>query len=138
MPTNGLGLPCLQVLLAQRSFFVSYKVLSHNWNRNIKPEVVFKVQKVTQYATFCLIMGPFKGEVPVSARLWRVRVRVRISFTTGAVRSAILATAGLLVIISQSILKRRYSSVVLRGWLPRSSFEVCSQVFGMRWQRQVR
>jgi len=38
-------------------------------------------------------MGPFKGEVPVFARLWPGRVRV--SFTTGAVRSAILATAGL-------------------------------------------
>jgi len=35
-------------------------------------------------------MGPFKVEVPVFARLW-------VSFTTGAVRSAILATAGLLV-----------------------------------------
>ena len=42
-------------------------------------------------------MGPFKGEVPVFARLWNVRVKVRVSFTTGAVQSAILATAGLLV-----------------------------------------
>jgi len=40
-------------------------------------------------------MGPFKGEVPVFVRLWPVVVRV--SFTTGAVRSAILATARLLV-----------------------------------------
>jgi len=31
-----------------------------------------------------------------SCNIW-VRVRVRVSFTTGAVRSAILATAGLLV-----------------------------------------
>jgi len=38
-------------------------------NRNIKPEVVFKVQKMARYASFCLIMGPFKGEVPVFARL---------------------------------------------------------------------
>jgi len=59
-------------------------------SRNIKPEVVFKVQKMARYALFCLIMGPFKVEVPVFARLW-------VSFTTGAVRSAILATAGLLV-----------------------------------------
>ena len=66
-------------------------------SRNIKPEVVFKVQKMAQYVSFCLIMGPFKGEVPVFAKLWPVRVRVRVSFTTGAVRSAILATAGLLV-----------------------------------------
>ena len=42
-------------------------------------------------------MGPFKGEVSVFARLWPVRIRIRVSFTTGAVRSAILATAGLLV-----------------------------------------
>ena len=55
------------------------------------------MQKMTPYALFCLIMGPFKEEVPVFARLWPVRVKVRVSFTTGAVRSAILATAGLLV-----------------------------------------
>ena len=66
-------------------------------SRNIKPEVVFKVQKIARYAFFCLIMGPFKGEVPVFARLWPIRVRVRNSFTTSAVRLAILATAGLLV-----------------------------------------
>ena len=66
-------------------------------NRNIKLEVVFKVQKMAQYASFCLIMGPFKGEVPVFARLWPVRVTV--SFITGAEWSANLATAGLLVTI---------------------------------------
>jgi len=52
---------------------------------------------MARYATFCLIMGPFKEEVPVFARLWPVLVRVMVRFTTGAVRSAILATAGLLV-----------------------------------------
>jgi len=46
---------------------------------------------------FCLIMNPFTGEVPVFARLWPSGVRVRVSFTTRTVRSAILATAGLLV-----------------------------------------
>jgi len=46
-------------------------------------------------------MGQFKGELPVFARLWPVRVRV--SFTTGAVRLAILATAGLLVFLSLRI-----------------------------------
>jgi len=30
MPTNGLEFPCVQVLLAQRSFSVSSKVGSHN------------------------------------------------------------------------------------------------------------
>jgi len=66
-------------------------------SRNIKPEVVFKVQKMARYASFCLIMVPFKGGVPIFARLWLFRVRVTVSFTTGAVWSAILATAGLLV-----------------------------------------
>jgi len=58
------------------------------------------VQKIARYASFCLIMGLFKGDVPVFARLWPVRVRVGVSFTTGAVRFAILATAGLLVTTS--------------------------------------
>jgi len=74
MPINGLGLPCLQVLLAQRSFFVSCKIRSQTGSRNIKPEVVSKVQKMARYASFCLIMGPFKEEVPVFARLWPVLV----------------------------------------------------------------
>jgi len=56
------------------------------------------VQKMAWYALFCLIMGPFKGKVPVFARLWPVRVSIRVSFTTVVVWSAILATAGLLVI----------------------------------------
>jgi len=30
-------------------------------SRNIKQEVVFKVQKMARYASFGLIMGPFKG-----------------------------------------------------------------------------
>ena len=47
-------------------------------NRNIKPEVVFKVQKMAIYASSFLIVGPFKGEVPVFARLWPFRVRVRL------------------------------------------------------------
>jgi len=52
-------------------------------SRNIKPEVVFKVQKMARYALFCLIMGPFMGEVPVFARLWPIRVRVRVSLRLG-------------------------------------------------------
>jgi len=42
-------------------------------SRNIKPEVVFKVQKMARCASFCLIMGPFKGELLVFARLPPVR-----------------------------------------------------------------
>ena len=41
-------------------------------SRNIKSEVVFRVQKIARYDSFCLIMGPFKGEVHVFARLWPV------------------------------------------------------------------
>jgi len=37
-------------------------------SRNVKPKVVFRVQKMARYALFCLIMGLFKGEVPVFAR----------------------------------------------------------------------
>jgi len=40
--------------------------------RNIKPEVVFKVQKMAQYAPFWLIIGPLNWELPVFARLWPV------------------------------------------------------------------
>jgi len=52
-------------------------------NRNIKPGVVFKVQKMARYASICLNMVPFKGEVPVYARLWLVGVRVRVSLRLG-------------------------------------------------------
>ena len=75
-----------------RDHFLLVTRLDHTTrSRNIKPEVVFKVQKMAWYTSFCLIMV----EVPVFARLWPVRVRV--SFMTGAVRSAVLATAVLLV-----------------------------------------
>jgi len=44
-------------------------------SRNIKPEVVFKVQNMARYALFCLIMGLSKAEMPIFARLWPDRVR---------------------------------------------------------------
>jgi len=90
--------------LAYKSYWISDHFLlvarsvHTTGSRNIKLEVVFKVQKMASYALFCLIMGPFKGEVPVFARLWPITDRVRVSFTTGVVWSAILATAGLFVI----------------------------------------
>ena len=62
IPINELGLPCLQV---QLPFLLVVRSDYTTGNRNIKPEVVFKVQKM---ASFCLIMGPFKGEMPVFAR----------------------------------------------------------------------
>jgi len=43
-------------------FSVSCKVGSHNrttGRRNIKLEVIFKVQKMARYASFCFIMDPF-------------------------------------------------------------------------------
>jgi len=53
-------------------------------SRNMKPEVIFKVQKMARYTSFCLIMGPFKYKCLFFVRLWLVRVRVRVSFTTGS------------------------------------------------------
>jgi len=58
-------------------------------------------------------MGLFKGEVPVFARLWCNRVRVKVSFTTGAVRSAILATAGLLVNLMTSLIMSNIVGLVI-------------------------
>ena len=96
-----------------RDHFLSVARSNHTTgSRNIKLEVVFKVQKMARYASFCLIMGPLKGKClflpdycPFGHRGVRrdshgpsnVTVRVMVTFTTGAVRSAILATAGLLV-----------------------------------------
>jgi len=72
-------------------------------SRNVKPEVVFKVQKMARYVSFCLIMGPFKGKVPDFARLCSDRVRVRVSFIRlGQYGRTILATAGLLVEFSDT------------------------------------
>ena len=56
------------------------------------------MQKMALYALFCVIMGLLRGKVPFFVRLWPIRVKVRVSFTNGAVRSAILATAWLLVV----------------------------------------
>jgi len=47
-------------------------------SRNIRPEVVFKVQKMARYASFCFMMGQFKREVPVFARLWPIRQLWRV------------------------------------------------------------
>jgi len=129
----------------------------------LKPEVVFKVQKMARYASFCLIMGPFEGELPVFARLspvrppWRasryrlshgpgnIRVRVRVSFTTGALRSAILATAGLLVLIVillgidvRGLESRRSINTKIRpnSVLSAISLMVTAQLFAKK-QRQI-
>jgi len=88
-----------QDCLAYKSYWfsVSCKVGSPTGSRNIKPEVVFKVRKMARYSSFCLIMGPFKGDclfLPVvcaetpshSFGPGNIRVKVRISFTTVAVR----------------------------------------------------
>jgi len=57
--------------LAYKSYWfsVSCTVGHTTGSRNIKPEVVFKVHKMARYVSFCLIMGPFKGELPVFPRL---------------------------------------------------------------------
>ena len=84
-------------------------------SRNIKPEVVFKVQKMARCASFGLIIGPFKGGSACFCQIMAVSVRVRVSFKTEAVRSAILATAGLLVekIVIKVYLSRTISDVLL-------------------------
>jgi len=71
MPTDGLGRPGWPVLLAQRSFSVSCNIGSQNRKKKCKLELVFKVQKMAQYASFCHIMCPFKWEV--FAAFWPVR-----------------------------------------------------------------
>jgi len=48
-------------------------------SRNMKPPVVFKVQKMAR--SICLI---FPHSACFFARLWPIRVRVRVSFTTGS------------------------------------------------------
>jgi len=104
-------------LLTSRTGFLLVAMSDHTTgSRNIKPEVVFKVQKMARYASFCLIMGPFKREtacfcqiIACSATVACAKTpshsrgpgngRVRVSFTTGAVWSTILATAWLLVFL---------------------------------------
>ena len=66
-------------------------------SRNIKPEVA-KVHKMAWNALFYPVMGPFKGRSAFFVRLWPIGVTVKVSFTTGAVWSAILPTARLLVL----------------------------------------
>jgi len=95
---------------------------------------------MAQYASFYLIMGPFKGEVPVFARLWPSRVRVRVSFTTGAVRSAILATAVLLVNFDVRTIWRSSSDYIyvavgsVESDLQLARTSVCSLAAGWRVQ----
>jgi len=47
--------------LAYKSYWFSVSCKSDHTTgrRNIKPEVVFKVQKMSRYASFCFIMNPF-------------------------------------------------------------------------------
>jgi len=92
-------------------------------SRNIKPEVVFKVQKMACYASFCLTMGPFKGKCLFFARLWPISVRVRVSFMTRAVRSAILATAGFLV--KGIVVRSNFAIFFLQRSF--STYQVCSE-----------
>jgi len=90
-PQNAYKWAGIALLTSPTSFLLVARSDHTTRSRNIKPEVVFKVQK---NGSICLILphnGPVQGgrEVPVFARLWPVRVRVTVSFTTGA-------TAGLL------------------------------------------
>ena len=109
MPINGLGFLAYKSDWLRDHFLLVARLDHTTGSRNIKPEVVFKVQKMARYASFCLIIGPFKGEVPVFARLWPVRPpwRAPRRRLTLAVRSDILATAGLLVCLDKINLSYR-------------------------------
>ena len=104
--------------LANRSYclrdhFLLVARLDHTTgSRNIKPEVVFEVQKMAQYASFNLTMGLYKGEMPILPDYDPLRLGLGLVLT-GAVRSAILATAGLLV----------------KGTVVRSNFAIFSAAF---------
>ena len=80
MPQNAYKWAGIALLTSPTGFLLVIRSDRTTRSRNIKPEVVFKVQKMARYASFCLIMGPFKGKVPVFARLWPVRVMVRVSY----------------------------------------------------------
>jgi len=62
MPINGLGLLAYKSSWLRNHFLLVAKSDYTTGSRNIKPEVVFKVQKMVRCASFCLIMGPFKGK----------------------------------------------------------------------------
>ena len=62
IPINGLGLPCFKSYWLRDHFLLVVRSDHMTGSRNIKPEVVFKVQKMARYDSFCLIMGPFKGK----------------------------------------------------------------------------
>ena len=74
----------------------------------------------------CLILphnGPFKGKCLFFARLWPISVRVRVSFMTRAVRSAILATAGFLV--KGIVVRSNFAIFFLQRSF--STYQVCSE-----------
>jgi len=81
MPINGWDGLAYKSYWLRDHFLLAARSDHTTGSRNLKPEV--EVQKMARYASFCLIMGAFKGEVPVFARLWPIWVRSRVSFTTG-------------------------------------------------------
>jgi len=83
MPINGWDCLDYKSFWFRDHFLLITRSDHTTGSRNIKPEVVFKVQKMAQYASFCMIMDPFKGEVSVFARLWPVRVRLGLVLRLG-------------------------------------------------------
>ena len=62
MPINRLVLPCYKSYWLRDHFLLVARSDHTTGSRNIKPEVVFKVQKMARCALSCFIMGPFKGK----------------------------------------------------------------------------
>jgi len=99
VPINGLGLPCLQYWLRGHFLFVARSDYTTE-NRNIKPEVVFKVQKMARGASFCLIMGSFKrGKCPFLPDYAPLVLGLGLVLQLGS-------TVGLLVVILPVNIKR--------------------------------
>jgi len=55
MPINGL----IALLTSPTGFLLVERSDHTTGSRNIEPEVVFKVQKMARYASFCFITSPF-------------------------------------------------------------------------------
>jgi len=68
-PQNAYKCAGIALLISPTGFLLVARSDHTTGSRNIKQEVVFEVQKMARYASFCLIIGPLKGELPVFARL---------------------------------------------------------------------
>jgi len=59
LPQNAYKWAGIALLTSSTGFLLGAKSDHTTRSRNMKPEVVFKVQKMARYALFCFIMSPF-------------------------------------------------------------------------------